>query len=127
MEVGALRAGSALLAALVVSAAASAAPARGALVRVATTGDHSELVKTLPITRRSGASKRVVMSMGPRRLPDLEPGDRVRVSAEFQVTGNCGHPDRRCIGPIYHYAPLLRGRLIIAADPNTTGVMCPSR
>lgn len=121
MQVGALRAGSALLAALVVYAPASAAPARGPLVRVATTGDHSELVKTLPITRNSGASRRVVMSIGPRRLPDLEQGNRVGVTAEFQVTGNCGHPDPRCIGPIYHYAPLLRGRLVIAANPNTTG------
>jgi hypothetical protein len=106
---------------LVVCAAASAAPARGPLVRVATTGDHSELVKTLPITRKSGAEKRVVMSMGPGRLPELEVRDRVKVTAEFQVTGNCGHPDPRCIGPIYHYAPLLRGRLVLAADPNTTG------
>jgi hypothetical protein len=120
MEAGARRVGLAFVAALLVSASA-AAPARGPLVRVATSGDHSELVKTLPITRKSGAEKRVVISLGPDRLPDLEQGDRVRVSAEFQVTGNCGHPDPRCIGPIYHYGPLLRGRLIIAADPNATG------
>jgi len=121
MEVGARRAGLALLVAVAVSASATAAPARGPLVKVATTGDHSELVKTLPITRQSGAAKRVVMSMGPHQLPDLEQGDRVRVSAEFQVTGNCGHRDPRCIGPIYHFAPVLRGRLILAADPRATG------
>jgi hypothetical protein len=111
----------ALMASVLACASASAAPARGPLVRVATTGDHSELSRTLPITRKSGAEKRVVMSLGPHRMPDLEQGDRVRVTAEFQVTGNCGHPDPRCIGPIYHYAPLLRGRLIVASDPNTTG------
>ena len=90
-------------------------------VRVATTGNSSELVKTVPITRRPGAERRVVMSMGPRTLPDLQPGDRVRITAEFQVTGNCGHPDPRCHGRIYHYAPDVSGRLILAGDPRATG------
>ncbi len=51
---------------------------RRALVRVATTGNGSERVKTLPITRRAGARPRVVISMGPHRLPSLEGGDRLR-------------------------------------------------
>ena len=101
---------------------ASAAPDEDApLVRVATTGNGSELVKTLPITRNPGAEPRVVMSMGPHELPDLAAGDRVDVTAEMQVTGNCGHPDPRCIGPIYKYAPDLRGTLILTADENATG------
>jgi hypothetical protein len=108
--------------ALAAPAPAGAQPARGGpVVRVATTGNSSELVKTLPITRRPGAAERVVMSMGPRTLPDLQAGDRVRITAEFQVTGDCGHPDPRCLGRIYHYAPDVTGRLILAADANAGG------
>jgi hypothetical protein len=108
--------------ALAAAAPAVAQPVRAdPAVRVATTGNSSELVKTLPISRRPGAAERVVMSMGPRTLPDLRPGDRVRITAEFQITGNCGHPDPRCIGRVYHYAPLITGRLILAGDPGATG------
>jgi hypothetical protein len=107
--------------ALATSSAAVAQPVPGAPeVRVATTGNGSELVRTLPITRRPGIAERVVMSMGPHTLPDLQPGDRVRITAEFQVTGNCGHPDPRCHGRIYHYAPDLTGRLILAGDAHAT-------
>ncbi len=110
-------------AALAVVGAASTAPATDRsppLVRVATTGNGSERVDTLAITRRPRARERVVISMRPPRLPSLEPGDRVRVTAEVQMTGNCGHRDPRCRGPIYHYAPSLRARLVLAADPRTT-------
>ena len=108
------------LAALMVAAA----PARAAeppQVRVATTGNGSERVKTLPITRRSGAEPRVVMSMGPHRLPSLLAGDRLRVTAELQVTGNCRSRGPRCVGPPYHYAPDVRAQLVIARHANTTG------
>jgi hypothetical protein len=108
--------------ALAAAAPAGSQPVRGdPEVRVATTGNSSELVKTLPITRRPGTAKRVVMSMGPHSLGDLLLGDRVRITAEFQVTGNCGHPDPRCVGPIYHFSPKLRGRLILADDDRDTG------
>jgi hypothetical protein len=93
----------------------------GSAVEVATTGNSSELVRTLRITREPGAAKRVVMSMGPRTLPELRRGDRVRITAEFQVTGDCGHPDPRCIGRVYHYAPEIAGRLVLASDPDATG------
>jgi hypothetical protein len=89
-------------------------------VRVATTGNHSELVKTLPITRRPGAEKRVVMSMSPGKLPDLAAGDRVRVSAELQVTNNCNFRSSRCVGPVYHYAPRVRASLVLAGHGDTT-------
>jgi hypothetical protein len=108
--------------ALAAASPAGSQPVRGdPEVRVATTGNGSELVKTLPITRRPGASERVVMSMGPQTLPDLQQGDRVRITAEFQVTGNCGHLDPRCIGRVYHYAPELTGRLILAGEARATG------
>ncbi len=97
-------------------------PASGPpLVRVATTGNDSELVKALPITRRPGARARVVMSLGSPQLPDLAAGDRIRVSAEVQVTGNCASPGPRCRGPVYHYAPIVRARLVLAADADAAG------
>jgi hypothetical protein len=90
-------------------------------VRVATTGNGSERVKTLPITREGGAEKRVVMSLSPNRLPGLEQGDRLRATAEMQVTVNCGFSSPRCVGPIYHFNPHVRARLILARSPETTG------
>jgi hypothetical protein len=90
-------------------------------VRVATTGNGSELVKTLPITRRPGAEPRVVMSMQPSRLPDLVQGDRLRLTAEIQLTNNCNFSSPRCVGPVYHYAPRIRARLLLAPDATTTG------
>jgi hypothetical protein len=84
------------------------------LVRVATTGNGSERVKTLPITRRAGGAPRVVISMGPHRLPSLAKGDRLRVTAELQVTGNCRAHGPRCVGRVYHYDPNVRARLVIA-------------
>lgn len=109
-----------VLAALAI-AAAPAEAAEPPHVRVATTGNGSERVKTLPITRRTGTEPRVVMSMGPHRLPDLDAGDRLRVTAEFQVTGNCRSRGPRCVGRPYHYAPDVRARLVIARHANTTG------
>ena len=90
-------------------------------MRVATTGNDSELVKTLPITRRPGAAERVVISMSPGVLPDLVAGDRLRVTAELQVTNNCNFSNPRCVGPVYHYAPIVRARLVLAAPEGVTG------
>jgi hypothetical protein len=103
------------------AATASAGPAEGPLVRVATTGNNSELVKTLAITRRPGASPRVVMSMGPRTLPSLVAGDRLEVTAEFQVTDNCNYRSARCVGRIYHFDPRVRAQLVLAASASATG------
>jgi hypothetical protein len=90
-------------------------------VRVATTGNGSELVKTLPITRKRGAEQRVVMSMRPRTLPSLARGDHLRLTSELQITVNCAFPSPRCVGPIYRYDPVLRAHLIIAPNPGATG------
>ena len=106
--------------ALAIAAAAGAGAGDPPQVRVATTGNNSELVKTLPITRRAGAEKRVVMSMKPGTLPDLAVGDRLRVTAELQVTNNCNFRSPRCVGPVYHYAPMITAGLVLARDPTTT-------
>jgi hypothetical protein len=104
-----------------VAATAAAVGGQPPQVRVATTGNQSELVQTLPITPRPGGEERVVMSMGPHRLPSLIAGDRLRVTAEFQVTGNCRSRGPRCVGSIYRYDPNVRARLVIARSGRTTG------
>lgn len=97
---------------------ASAGPAEPGLVRVATTGNDSELVKTLAITRRG--EPRVVMSMGPDLLPSLAEGDLLELTAEMQVTTNCNYRSPRCVGPIYHYDPQVSAQLIVATSPTAT-------
>src|SRR4051794_36038441 len=54
-----------------------------------TTGNDSELVKTLPISRHSGGEKRVVMSLRPSDLPRFRQGDALKISSEFQTTNTC--------------------------------------
>ena len=83
-------------------------------VRVATSGSYSERIEKLPISRDPGAEKRVVMSLGPRKLPRLRRGDKLKLSSEVQVTLNCNERMRRCIGPPYHYDPEVAVRLVLA-------------
>lgn len=90
-------------------------------IRVATTGQHSERVRKLPIARRQGQRKRVVMSLGPHRLPDLARDDLLRVTAELQVTVNCAFRSPRCVGRIYRYNPRVVARLVLARGPTITG------
>lgn len=94
---------------------------RDARVRVVTTGNNSERVKTMPITRVPGAEKRVVMSLGPGPLPDLVTGDRVRVTAELNVTTDCYRPKPRCRGSVYHYDPRIRAQLVLASSAKAKG------
>jgi len=88
-------------------------------VRVSTTGSHSELRRTLPITRHTRAGKRVVMSMGPRELPRLVAGDRLELSSELQLTVNCYAPSPRCVGPPYAYSPVVQAQLVLAPGERT--------
>ncbi len=57
-----------LLAAVAAPASAAAAPPA---VDAATSGAHSELRKTVPITRKRGAAPRMVLSIGPGKLSGL--------------------------------------------------------
>jgi hypothetical protein len=91
-------------------------------VLATTTGNQSERIRTIPIARKPGREKRVVMSMKPHEVPDFAPGDRVKVTAEVQFTVNClnnGFP--RCVGPAYHYNPVIRTSLVLAQGKETTG------
>ena len=108
-------------AALGVAGLARAIGGGHARVLVGTTGNHSETRKTIPITRRPKAKKRVVMSMGPHTLPDLDSGDRLVVSAELQVTVDCFRPDPACVGRPYRLNPRVGSRLVLARRPGITG------
>ena len=90
-------------------------------VRAVTTGDHSELVKTIPITRRRRAKPRVAMSLDPRALGSLRPGERLRLNGEVQVTLTCYRPGLpRCIGHSYSYSPKVETRLVLASRQTAT-------
>src|SRR5215204_3141051 len=53
------------------------------------THNHAEIRKTVPIARRKWDKKRVVMSLGPPRLPTFQGGDVLRTSAEVQISNTC--------------------------------------
>jgi hypothetical protein len=102
--------------------AASPVPAVAApRVLVTTTGSDSETRRTLPITRRAKARKRVVMSMGPHELPGLKTRDRLELTAELQVTDDCRHQAPRCAGRPYRFSPRIGSRLVLASHRRTTG------
>ncbi len=90
-------------------------------VRAVTTGNHSELVKTIAITRRRRARQRVAMSLDPRTLGSLAPGEQLRLNGEVQVTLTCYRPGLpRCIGHSYSYSPRVETRLVLAATQAAT-------
>jgi hypothetical protein len=93
----------------------------GDRVHVSTTGDNSELVDRIPIAKQRGAKPRVVMSLGPDRLPLLRSGDHLGISSEVQLTVNCDKKSRRCVGPIYHYNPKVDVALRLTTSAGSTG------
>jgi len=90
-------------------------------VRVATTGNHSELRKSIPITRKEGKKPRVVMSLGPAQLPSLGSGDRLKAMAELEVTTDCPEKMPRCVGKPYQYNPIVNARIVLANGPFVSG------
>jgi hypothetical protein len=90
-------------------------------VLVSTSGDHSEQVKTLPVTTAAGAAKEVVMSLPPSSLGSLRTGERLRASSELEVTTDCDVQSTRCVGPPYTFDPTIDAQLILAPDATTTG------
>jgi hypothetical protein len=119
---GAATLAAALLGAALAGPAASQDPEEeGPGVLVAATSSHAELIKTVPVAGGPGGASRVVMSMGPGQLPDLREGDRLRASAEVQITADCTFRRPRCAGPPYKYSPQLRARLVLASGQQITG------
>jgi hypothetical protein len=56
---------------------------------------------------------------GASRIPDVVPGDRLRVMAETEVTTDCEHRSPACVGNPYTYAPVVQGRLLLAGSQRT--------
>jgi hypothetical protein len=100
--------------------AAARAALDGPKVLVATSGNRSETRKTIPITQRSRADRRVVMSMRPRNLPDLNAGDRLMLSAELQVTLDCIRRAHSCAGRPYLFNARVGSQLVIGRGRNAT-------
>jgi hypothetical protein len=83
---------------------------------VATTGNDSELIETVPIGRSPSSSPRVVMSLGPDELERIEVGDRLRASAEMQVSTTCLAPGPRCVGRPYEVNPKITAQIVLAGS-----------
>ena len=99
-------------------------------VQVAWTGDkQAERVDRIPIAARPGQRPVVVMSLGKATnpdisLPDLEPGDELRIGVDLEVTTDLtpkqaaenAKTGGRPAGEPYDYAPAVVAQLLIAAD-----------
>ena len=93
---------------------------------LATTGDAGELVQRIPIARKPGARDRVAMRIDPSALAPIEAGDRLRVSAEVQISTTCVDPeDRRCVGRAYDINPTLTARIVLSPGPKADSGFLP--
>ncbi|HZA90970.1 MAG TPA: hypothetical protein VE401_12155 [Solirubrobacterales bacterium] len=90
------------------------------------TAKPAERIKTLPITAKAGADRRIVMRLGPREaglkpLPDLLPGDELKVLVELAVTTDCRSVQQGdCVEQPYRFSPRVRARVLLADNPNAT-------
>jgi hypothetical protein len=106
-------------------ACAAAAPAAQAqngpssLVKVATTGHRSELVPTIPITKKPQVSPRVIMSLTPGALGPLQNGDQLEVNAEAEITTDCRFQSSECVGQPYNFNPKIGARIVVGTSPDT--------
>jgi hypothetical protein len=90
-------------------------------VLVRPTGYHSERIKTIPVTRRGPAERRVAMSMRPKQVPSLHDGDRLEAPSELQVTADCHYQNPRCAGNPYAYGPVVDAWVMLARGSHVTG------
>jgi hypothetical protein len=108
------------IAAFLPAHAAAGAYSQPDRVLALTTGDHSELVTALDIQTEPGIAPQVVMSLPAAELGELELGDRLRTSAELEVTTDCLVQEPRCVGNPYDYNPVVSTQLVLAGDSTTT-------
>ena len=106
-------------------AAAAALPAGAGTtpeqsLHVAATGLGAERIKTVPISRRSGAKKRVAMSLPPRKVGPIRAGDSVWAGGEVEVSVTCLEPMPKCVGRIYRFSPHVKAQLVLATGPRAT-------
>jgi len=91
-------------------------------VRFATTGDNSEIRQVVPVAKRKWAKKRVVMSIGPSKLPTFHRHDILRADGEVQITTTCVEPGTpRCIGRHYGFSPREDARIVLANRRQASG------
>jgi len=100
---------------------AMAAPATAGTLepaRLAYDTHKAERFKTLPIAKNRDGKPRVLFSLGPGRVGDLEAGDVVRAQGEYQATicikAGSNQPPQPCVGKVYPYNPKLTGRLVLS-------------
>lgn len=99
----------------------------GGSVRVSATGARAELLKTIPIARHVDEKPRVVMSLGPDKVGELEDGDRLEGTADVEVSvclkPNPRHPgaNNKCIGKTYGYNPTVRAWLVLGPSSSSSG------
>jgi hypothetical protein len=104
---------------------------------LATTGNDSELLATVPIGTSVGAEDRTVMSLGPDNLKRIRRDDTMRVSGEVQISTTCVAEDSRCQGRPYQFNPKISARIVLAASAaadapsiplsNTADLRCKQR
>ena len=104
---------------------------------LSSTGNESELLPAVPISKRPAMRERVVMSLGPDKFDALAAGDRLRASAEVQVSTTCVSDGPRCIGTRYQFSPTIAARIVLSSgrevgDPSfalstTTKKLCKQR
>lgn len=109
-----------VLVALVLPAVAVAKPSDIQGADLSTTGNHSELVRFVPIANQPHEKERVVMSLGPEKLPSIGGGDGLWAGAEVQVSTTCVIREPRCHGRRYDFNPWITARLVLAAEPSPT-------
>jgi hypothetical protein len=61
------------------------------------------------------------MSLLPEQIPAVRPGNRLRVSAEVQVSTTCTVQSPRCVGNPYDFTPRVTARLLLTNGPDVTG------
>jgi len=125
-----LRAAGALIVAAALFAPQSASaqliePAAPPKAELATTGNHSELVKTVPIVPTMGADDRVVMSLGPEQLKRIKRGDAMVASGEVQISTTCVEEGPRCQGSPYQFNPRISARIVLASSADADAPSIP--
>jgi len=98
-------------------------PPKQSKILVCATGKPAEKIKTLAIKTKAGADRQVVLRLGPGEaglapLPDLLPGDELKVLVELAVTTDCASVAQGdCVEGPYTFGPRVRARLLLADNP----------
>jgi hypothetical protein len=95
-------------------------------VRVGSSGDDAEMLKTIPISRKPGRNPKVAYSIGPSTLGELHSGDRLQGMGEVEVTVCLKHnplapgSGSECVGKNYGYNPHVQARVVLGPGSGAT-------